>query len=78
MCFKAPKPPPVVPDPNFTIQREAGEQEVRDNKSANKDSRTANALALLNNRYGRGSLFTGSTGGMGYAAPAARSLFVQG
>lgn len=76
MCF-SPKVPKVKPDPNVSIQIQEQEQQVRDNKTLNKQIRLDDAMQLLSGRIGRASLFSGGTGGAGYASPVARSLFVR-
>lgn len=78
MCFKPPKPPKPVPNPEFTIQRNEAEQMARDTRAANKQARLEQTMQMLSGRVGRVSMFTGSAGGAGFAAPAGRSLFVKG
>ena len=75
-CFK-PKIPKAVPNPDATIQRMEMEAQGRDTKAANKQARLEATLAGLSGKMGRNSLFTGMGGGAGYAAPLARSLFVE-
>lgn len=75
MCFKAPKPPAVVADPELAREKADAEANAQATRAANKDSRTETALATMMGRTGRASLFSGGAGGAGFAAPQARSLF---
>lgn len=80
-CFKPkqPKVPKPAPDPNYTIQRVAMEQDARDRKAENKAARTEMLLQSMAARYGRGSLFSNGTGGGGFAGtPVATSAVVKG
>lgn len=78
MCFSKPKIPPVQADPELARQQMEARQAAATDRANLKDQRVADAMARLGGRYGRSSLFTGTSGGAGYAAPQARSLFVQG
>lgn len=74
MCFKAPKPPKVVEDPNLKRQTENATQVERERRSADKEARLEEAMRAMNGGYGRRSLISGSKGGAGFMMGAARSL----
>lgn len=77
MCFKKPpKPPQVFPDPQLREQQKAARDDAAAARAADKQARTEAALARLSGAIGRNSLISGGVGGAGFAAPAARSLFV--
>ncbi len=74
MCFSAPKPPPVVEDPELKRQQEEARQQAQQIRSQNKKAATADEIAKQLGKVGRGSLLTGGQGGAGFSAPIARSL----
>jgi hypothetical protein len=78
MCFKKPKPPVVQADPELERERAEAKQVAREERRANKQSRLEEMLARSGGKFGRSSMFSGSAGGSGFAAPLARSLFVEG
>lgn len=78
MCFKKPKIPTVVADPELAAQKEEVKADAQETRAADKETRLNAALSRANGTFGRSSLFTGGAGGAGYAAPAVRSLFEAG
>jgi hypothetical protein len=79
MCFKKPKAPkPTAADKaaeaDAAAQRKLALDEQYAIRTDNKEQRKNLRLGMLGMRFGRSSLLTGSRGGMGYAAPMARSL----
>lgn len=77
MCFKkpkAPKPPPN--DPELARANKEAREAAQVERKLAKDRRLEEKLAMLEGRFGRSSLISGAKGGQGFAAPAARSLFV--
>lgn len=75
MCFKSPKMPTVVADADLANDKEIASLDLQATRAASKENRLAESLARANGTFGRSSLFSGGAGGMGYATPAARSLF---
>lgn len=80
MCFKKPKKPRPTPeqlraDANLERQMEMQAQLLREQRSENKRARFEDRLNMMEG-FGRRSLLTGGRGGIGYAAPTMRSLFM--
>lgn len=67
MCFSAPKPPPVVEDPELKRQQAEARREAQAIRSQNKEKATAADLTRAMGRVGRGSLISGGQGGAGFA-----------
>lgn len=76
MCFKPPKPKPVAPNPELALQKSDSEAIAQERRSEAKKMRINETIAKMSGYTGRSSLFSGGAGGAGFAAPAARSLFV--
>ena len=74
MCFSAPKPPPVIEDPELKAQQQAARDQAAQIRAQNKKTATADEIARQMGKVGRGSLLSGGAGGAGFAAPLARSL----
>lgn len=74
MCFKPPKPPPIVEDLALKAQLETSQFDERTRRTALKASRLDDTLAQLGGGIGRRSLLSGGKGGAGFAMPATRSL----
>lgn len=78
MCFSGPKPPAVVADPELERQKADAAANAQADRASNKQAMIDQMIAGIIGKGGRNSLFTKS-GGSGFAAPQARSLFtVQG
>lgn len=77
MCFKKPKMPATPPnDPELARANREAREAAQVERMLAKDRRLEERLAMMEGRFGRTSLITGAKGGQGFAAPAARSLFV--
>lgn len=79
MCGGAPKPPKPTKaqkaaEKDAAEQRRMALEEQRAIRTQNKEQRKQLRLGMLGMRLGRQSLLSGGRGGVGYAAPAARSL----
>jgi len=77
MCFakKPPPPPKVYTDPALQVQQLDARDDEAALRAEAKDRRIEERMSQLSGRMGRGATLTGGRGGMGYATPAARSLF---
>ena len=78
MCFKKPKMPKVVEDPELARQKADALNAAQEQRAADKKTRTDLAVAQLSGSMLRRSLIAGGGGGQGFAAPLGRSLFVGG
>lgn len=78
MCFKKPKIPAVVVDPELEAQKAEVKADAQETRAADKASRLDAALSRASGSFGRASLFSGGGGGAGFAAPVVRSLFEAG
>jgi hypothetical protein len=75
MCFKKPKTPKVYADPALKQQQLDERAAAAAIRAEDKERRTQDRVAALSGRLGRNGLL-GAPGAAGFAAPAARSLFV--
>ena len=66
MCFKPPKPPPVVEDPELKRQQEEARAQAQEIRSQDKKKATAYQLLQQQGRIGRASLLSGGQGGAGF------------
>lgn len=77
MCFKPPKPPPVVEDPELKAQQEAAKADAQTRRAKDKQAATSAEIARQSGAMGRGALLTGGQGGAGFVGTFARALLGQ-